>query len=255
MKQLVDFTGKHVIVFGASSGIGQQTAVTLSALGASLTLVARRAQQLSETAALCTGGEVRCMPFDLRDTEGIGSLVAGAVQSGGVLHGMVYAAGICADAPLRISDRNRLLDTFDINYFPFMECVRQTAKRGRYAEGLRIVGISSVASLIGEKAHTAYAASKAAMDASVRVAAKELAAKGICINTVAPGMTMTKMTQDFIDMNEGSSDAFARTMQRQYLGMCDPQDVANAVSFLLSDAARMITGITLPVDGGFSTSC
>lgn len=254
MKPMIDFSGKRIAVFGASSGIGRCTAVTLHGLGARLLLIARRADALQETAALC-GGDARCVSCDLTDSEAIGRLIKDEVQAAGAFGGMVYSAGMNEDIPVSALSPQKAAETFQINYFAFLECVRQITKRGRYTEGLRIVGISSVSSLLGEKAHCAYAGSKAAMDASVRVMAKELAPKGICINTVAPGMIMTEMTQNLIRLHGAENSAYERTMQRQYLGMGEPQDAANAVCFLLSDAARLITGVTLPVDGGFTTSC
>ena len=255
MKNLVNFKNKKILIFGASSGIGRQTAIRLSELGANLIIVARREEELLKTAELCEGTDHGIYPFDVTQIDDIGGLIKNIVDEKGPLDGMVYSVGISNDVPVTSLNYKRLYNTFESNYFAFVECVRQTAKRNRYNEGFRIVAVSSVSSLQGEKSHCAYAGSKAAMDGSVRVMAKELAAKGICINTVAPGITKTEMSGKILEFMESGGDSFERIEQRQYLGMIEPGDVANAVCFLLSSAARMITGITLPVDGGFTSSC
>ena len=92
------------------------------------------------------------------------------------------------------------------------------------------------------------------MNAAVRCLAKELADKKIYINAVAPAMTNTKLLEDYSFGNVGVSNSENCLMERQYLGMIEPKDVAEAIAYLLSPAARMITGITLPVDGGLSTT-
>ena len=117
---------------------------------------------------------------------------------------------------------------------------------------MRIVGVSSVAALTGDGGQTAYSGSKAAMSASVRVMAKELSAKGICINTIAPAMTNTDMMQRYI--NHVGDDVYSNNLlQRQYLGIVEPQAVANLIAFLLSPAARFITGACIPIDSGYLT--
>ena len=250
---MYDFNDKNILIFGASSGIGEKTARILAADGAKVILAARRANLLAD---ICGDiGEDRACYYtaDVALNKTIEPLVSRIVSERGKLDGMVYAAGIVEDMPLKNQSREKLLRTFDVNYFGFIECVRQVTARNNYNKGLRIVGVSSVASVFGEKAHTAYASSKAAMDASMRCLAKELYKKGIAINTVQPGMIMTKMTQGFIDMNGEESNAYTHTMQRQYGGMGKPEDVANAIAFLLSDGARLITGVSLPVDAGFSS--
>ena len=253
---MIDFNNKHILVVGASSGIGRQTAIQLSNLGARLTLLSRREQELQKTVSLLNVAMKHSYyPFNLTNIDGICNKIKQIIEEKGSFDGMVYTAGVVEDVPITNLDNKRLMRTFNTNYFAFIECVRQVTKKNRYNEGCRIVAVSSVASLLGEKAHTAYSASKAAMDAAVRCIAKELAMKGICINTVAPAMIKTPMYDTFIDMNDAEGDANTRTLQRQYLGLGEPQDVANAICFLLSSAARFITGVTLPVDGGFTTSC
>lgn len=250
---LIDLTDRTVLIAGASSGIGKQIAITLSGLGAKLVLVARREEKLQETLQMLEGRGHAYYCADLSVVSAIEPLIKQIVAECGRLDGLVYAAGVTASRPLAQSNPERVQAAFDINFFGFLETVRQVCRNGRFNQGMRIVGISSIASLKGDKAHTVYSASKAAMDAAVRCIAREVADKGICINTVAPAMTATEMYERFIEKYGEESQSTQELFQRQYLGVAKTEDVANTVAFLISPAARFITGITLPVDGGLTT--
>lgn len=251
---MINLSDKTIIVAGASSGIGKQTAITLSKLGAKLVLIARREDKLQEVIQ-AMDGEGHCYYCaDLSQVETIEEVVKKIVSEQGKLDGLVYAAGIGTSLPLMQFKPEKIKKLFDINFFGFVEIVRQVCRKGRYNEGMRIVGISSIASFCGDKSHLAYSASKAAMDGAVRCIAKEVADKGICINTVAPAMTATEMYVKYLEKYGEDSESNTELLKRQYLGLAKTEDIANAIAFLLSPAARFITGTTLPVDGGF-TSC
>lgn len=252
---MIDFANKNMLVVGASSGIGEKTAYVLAEQGANVILVARREERLKEVCNNIKSDKKSYYVGNVSDIDSIGGLIKKIVSEQGKLDGMAYIAGISdGDVPIKFLTYERQLGTFQTNYFGFVECVRQVTKRGNYNEGLRIAAVSSVASLRGEKAHVAYSASKSAMDSAIRCIAKELGPKGICINSVAPSMVNTDMYQHFLEIQGEKSDANLRAISRQYLGLAETKDVANALAFLLSAEARFITGITLPVDGGFSTT-
>lgn len=250
---MIDFDGKKILVVGASSGIGADVSRKLAAQGAYVILLARRAEQLSEVCS-SIGGNARYYAFDVADNAGIASLVESIVSENGKLDGMVYSAGIVEDVPLKFMDHEKLLRTFEINYFSFIEFVRQFSKKSNYNKGARIAVISSVSSLIGEKAHTSYCASKAAIDASVRCLAKELWDKGIALNSVQPGMVRTHLYDEFVERMGNDGAANEALKKNQYAGIAETSDVANAVAFLLSDEARYITGIGFLMDGGTFTA-
>lgn len=254
MNQFVDLTGRKILITGASSGIGKQTALTLNGLGADVILVARREERLKAVLSELEGENNAYYVSDLSEVNRIEHLFKQIAEEQGKLDGMVYAAGIAMSMPLKLFKPEKMLEIFNINYFGFIESVRQICKKGRFNEGMRIVGVSSVASMQGDKAHLAYSGSKAAMDASVRCIAREMADKGVCINTVAPAMTETEMYLEFIKKDGGNSQSGRELMVRQYMGLGKPEDIANAIAFLISPAARFITGITLPVDGGMTTT-
>lgn len=254
MSDFIDFTGKKIIITGASSGIGKRTAILLSRLGASLILIARREEALKETINQLKGNNHIYYPCDLSKTNEIGDLVEKIILEKGKVDGLVYSSGINNTIPLNQSKPEFIQRVFDINFFGFVEIVRQICRRGRFNAGMHIVGISSVASLRGEKAHLAYGSSKAAMNEAIKCIAKEVANKGIYINAVAPAMTNTEMYAEYIQSVGEENEVNKELLKRQYLGVIEADQVANAVAFLLSDASKYITGITFPVDGGLTSN-
>lgn len=252
MSNYLDFTGKKILITGASSGIGYQTALTLSRLGASLILIARREDKLKGLLSLLNGSGHSYYKFDLANTSCVEEIIKQIILKDGALDGLVYAAGVDISLPLNLFKPEKVKEVFDVNYFGFIETVRQVSKKGRFNPGMRIVGLSSIAAKCGDKTHTAYSASKAAMDASVRCIAKELADKGICINTIAPAMTDTNIYQEFY--KKYGEEAKQELVKRQYLGIGKVEDIANAIAFMLSSGARFMTGSCMAYDGGF-TAC
>lgn len=254
MQNLIDFSGRQIIIIGASSGIGKQTALTLSSLGARLILVARREDKLREVVTMLEGDGHGFYVADISRLEHIEEVFTSIKNEYGKVDGLVYSAGITSTMPLQQLKPIKIQTVFTVNFFAFIECLRQVTKKSNFNRGMRIVAVSSTASMLGDKAHTAYSASKAAIDASVRCLAKELAEKDIGICSIAPGMTETEMYLDFLNnagsIGEGKEDI----LKRQYLGLGQPEDIAMAIAFLLSPASKFITGITLPVDGGATTT-
>ncbi|MBR2661636.1 MAG: SDR family oxidoreductase [Clostridia bacterium] len=255
MKTLIDLSGRRIIVTGASSGIGKATSILLSRLGAQVIMVARREEKLAEVSCLLEGSNHSYYVADLSNVDQIEGLVKQIANECGKIDGLVYSAGISVNNPINLSKPEKVRDVFMINFFGFYEMVRQVTKKTVYNPGMRIVGISSSASLMGSKAQSIYAASKGAMNSAIRSLAHELSDRQICVNAVAPGMTATEMYENYLQRYGGKEgESNQRLMERQYLGLIGPEDVANAIAFLMSDAARFITGVVLPVDGGM-TSC
>lgn len=250
MYNLVDLRGKQILVTGASSGIGKEIAILLDSLEAKTILVARRIDNLKEVIAGMRNKESCYYAADLYELDAIEGLIKQIVAEHGVLDGFVHSAGITSSRPLKTIKPDILDQVMKINFYSFIELCRCITAKKRFSEtGCNIVGISSTSSIQGNSSKTAYAASKAAMDAAVRCMAKELADKHIRVNTVAPAFIATEMYDSFLKKGEGSKD-MEIVMARQYLGLGKPIDVANTVAFLLSDASRFITGATIGVDGG-----
>lgn len=254
MSDYLNLKDKTFVVFGASSGIGAETALLLDSLGGNVILVARREKELIDILGRMQGRGNRYYTADVSDLSGIEPLVKKIVTECGLIHGVVYSVGMTLSMPLQMFTPEKLQKIFTTNFFAFVECVRQVCKKGRYQKGMHIVGVSSVAANRGDKAHLGYSASKAAMDAAVRCIATEVANKGIRINTIAPGMTKTDMYEGFLEKNGEDSATNQNLLTRQYLGLAEKKDVANAIAFLLSERSDFVTGISFPVDGGYSTS-
>jgi NAD(P)-dependent dehydrogenase (short-subunit alcohol dehydrogenase family) len=166
------------------------------------------------------------------------------------LDGVVYAAGVAPVAPVRYLKDVDFDTCLNVNTVAPLLLIRDLLKKKKLKAGASIVWISSVASSRGAAGYAAYAASKAALEASSRCLALELAPKGMRVNCIAPGMIDTNMSD--LAADRISAEAIEQHMQGYPLGAGQPIDVAAAVAFLLSDESRWITGICLPVDGGFS---
>lgn len=132
----------------------------------------------------------------------------------------------------------------------FIELVRVASKKKNHEERASFLVVSSAASVKGDKAKTAYCASKGALDSAVRAMAKELATKNIRVNTVVPGILKTDMYNLYLKY-AGEEGFEKNVLAYQYLGLGEPLDVANAIAFLLSDASKFITGTGFVVEGGY----
>ena len=253
MTNPLDFSGKQFLITGASTGIGRETANLLSHNGAKIILLSLFENELKDAMASLDGNDHSYSEFDLNNIEGIEPLIKEIILTHGPFDGFVHCAGVGEVRPLNLSKYAFMLRVMNINFFSFVEISRCLTKKNAFNKGMKIVGVSALGAFLGNATKTAYSASKAAMNSATRCMAKELSSKGIRVNTVAPGVTKTKMFDDFERM-EMDSDEYRAILQRQYLGICEPTDIANSIAFLLSDMSRMITGSCLVVDGGKLTS-
>ncbi len=245
---LLDFSGKKILVDGCARGIGKSVAVLLSKLGAQVVMMDVNEQLLSESIKDLQGAGHKKVVCDLGELDRIGDVVKQITTETGPLNGYVHCTGIRCYKPLNVLDYKTMQKVVDINLLSFMEIVKALTRKGRFEPGLSIVAISSISAEIGGSGVSGYAASKAAIDGMIRSLAQELYKKEIRINSVQPGQTKTE-TYDEVLGNEEDP-----VLKRQYLGLATPQDVAYAIAFLLSDMSRMITGAALPLDGGYYTS-
>jgi NAD(P)-dependent dehydrogenase (short-subunit alcohol dehydrogenase family) len=248
------FTGKVAIVTGASSGIGAATARLFAARGAHVVLAARREDAIAAHAEAIrrSGGKASHIGTDVADADDVARMVAFAVETGGRLDIAVNNAGTGAEVHsiLDLPDDywDRVLAT---NLRGNFLCVKHQARAMLAAgHGGAIINVGSVNTFLGCPGAAAYCASKAGQLALTTSASAELAAQGIRVNLVCPGVTDTPLHHE-IKGNLGP-DAFeamkAQTHQRR---IGEPDEIARAIAFLASDEASFITGTTLTADGGF----
>lgn len=247
----MDMTGHRVMVTGASSGLGRATAIQLSQLGAELVLVARNQGRLEDTLSQLTGHGHHIIVRDLGvDTDIIPTWMKHVTQTTGALHGLVHSAGIVSLVPLRVLSEERVNDVLRINLTAGLMLIKGFRQRNVVAAPASVVFLGSITGLIGQPGLAAYSASKGALFAATRSLALELASEGIRVNALAPGIVKTEMAEQ--SANELPPESFASLEAGHPLGLGEPIDVANAASFLLSPAARWITGSTLVIDGGYT---
>ena len=247
----IDISGRLVLVTGASSGIGRATAIVLSRMGAQLILNGRHVDALEETRAATENcASHLCAPFDLASLDAMPKWIAGVVGgTGRALDGVVHCAGVGGHTPLRAVSARSLESMMLGNVHATLMLLRAvSAKNVAAASGSSIVLISSAAALVASPGMATYAGSKAAVHAIARSAAKELAAKRIRVNCIAPAYVNTPM----YDQAANAVVKFEQIAQQQFLGIIEPEEVAFMAAYLLSNAARSITGSQFVLDGGFT---
>ncbi|WP_434940381.1 SDR family NAD(P)-dependent oxidoreductase [Shewanella sp. HL-SH8] len=245
----MDFSGKRVLITGASAGIGRACAVLLAKLGATLILNGRDQVALEKTASSLEGSGHVCAPFDMADTDKLSDWVKSLVKEYGYIDGFVHCAGIQITKPIRVFDQAFFNETMHVNLASAMAIAKGfRLKRDRSKQGA-IVFVSSIAGLIGQTGNTVYGASKAGLMSLTRGLSMELLRDNIRVNCVAPALVETEMAQRTQDsMTEAQ---YQHMLNQHPMGFGQPEDVANAVAFLLSDAAKWINAVTLPVEGGY----
>jgi NAD(P)-dependent dehydrogenase (short-subunit alcohol dehydrogenase family) len=246
----LDLTGSTILVTGASSGIGRETAHLISQLGARVVLVGRNEERLSETLQRLEGDGHRIAPFDLSSTDEIPHWLKSTSAASGPFQGLVHCAGVHKLRPLRVLNSKAVEDVMRINAGAAIGLARGFCQKDVCAPDSSIVFLSSVAGLTGQAGHAAYAASKGAIIALTKALAVELAGEHIRVNCVAPGVVTTEMGQGLLEMLSPEQGMALEAMH--LLGLGRPRDVAYAIAFLLGETARWITGSVLVVDGGYT---
>jgi len=244
---------KTALVTGAAKGIGRAVACALARDGFRVAVHYRNSQAEAEATAAAiraADGEAETFAADLADPAQIEALVKAVEQRLGAVHTLVCNAGIIKSQLLTFTKLDEWREVMTANLDSAFLLTKALSRPMARQKAGRIIYISSDAGLMGDLMRAAYSASKAGLLGLAKTAARELAASGVTVNAVAPGIITTDMTADIPEAR--------RVKQLASIPMGrfgTPEEVAGAVRFLASDGAAWITGQTLCVDGGLCTRC
>lgn len=242
---------KNIIVTGASSGIGQQVAISCSKMGARVIMIGRNEERLKGTMSQMVGEGHLFFSFDLNNFEGMKGLVSDIVAVTGPLNGVVNCAGISTTNLFKLTKPDELDKFFHTNVYSGYFLTQECTKMGNFSkEGGSIIFFSSIAGSFGEVGKSTYGMTKAALLNLAKHLACELARKNVRVNSISPGAICTPINMNLPHMKDPEKRA---ALEAQHLlGLGETTDIANACIYLLSDASRWVTGTNLFVDGGFS---
>lgn len=234
----------HILVTGASSGIGRACASEIARMGAQCHLLGRNEKGLQETAALCGGAITH--KVDLTKENEVKKFAVDVEK----LDGIVHCAGVIDPRPVKFLKRQQMEEMFAINYHAPVMLTTELLQAKKMNGGASFVFISSIASKHPYFGSASYSSSKAALEAFSKSLALETATQKMRSNVLLPGLVNTRMLQE---TKEAAGEENFSNYEKQYpLGFGEPEDIANAVCFLLSHEARWITGSELLMDGGFT---
>ncbi len=248
MEQLLQ--SKICIITGAAQGIGRAIAEQFAADGAVVYACDMREGTMDEWAtALSAQYTTRVLPvyFDVTDAVAVKNAVQVIYKQEGRIDALVNNAGVVFNRKIGMIMRNETELMFHVNVIAVIELVQLVSRLMARKGGGSIVNIASVTAVLGSAGQSAYSATKGAIISFTKSAAKELAAQGVRVNAVAPGIVKTER---FAELYESDGDKIDARIQRIALGrLGEPQDIAHACAFLASDRSTYISGQILGVDG------
>ena len=246
-----DLAGQVALVTGASRGIGRDLVLALAHAGASVVAAGRSLDDVVGVAeeARGDGGQAEAVELDLTDRASIDRVVDECVERSGRLDILVNNAGLGTNHDAIDATEEEWDELFAVNVRGLFFACQSAGRQMMAQRSGRVVNMASQAGLVGIPRHAAYSASKGAVLALTKVLALEWAPFGITVNSVAPTFIRTPGTAERLDQPEFLADL----LERIPLGRVGTTtDVAGAVIYLASPAASLVTGIVLPVDGGWT---
>lgn len=236
--------GKHLLLTGASSGIGAQAAILASNYGATLHITGRDEERLMQTFKSLKGEGHTFQVADLTNNEALEALLKNLPP----LDGIIHCAGIVGPLPVKFILQENIDHMFTINYFVPVNITSKLLRSKKIKNGASILFMSTIATKNPYFGGALYSGSKAALEAYSKTLALEQVSKGIRSNCLQAGLVDTPM---IVSPSEGTmqEEALQRYVARYPLGIGKPMDVASAILFFMSDASRWITGTSLILGG------
>jgi len=244
MPESFSLKGKTILVTGATSGIGKQAAIDLSAEGAALVITGRNEERLKETLQLLNGEGHTHFIADLLDFDSF-ITIADKLP---LLNGIVHSAGITSHLPAKFISANDISEVMRLNYMAPVLLTSALLRKKKVANNASLVFLSSITTKYPYYGGALYGSSKAALEAYSRVLSIELAAKGIRSNCISPSFVKTPMVDDA--GKTISNEVLEKFEKMMPLGFGEPSDVSNAILYLLSDASKWVTGSNMVLGGG-----
>ena len=237
--------GKTILITGSSSNIGKKIAIRCADMGATVIVAARDEERMKATVAGMQGNGHQYKYVDLSNPDSIANFVEELPQ----LDGVVLCAARFDSTPVKNIKRELVQDMFNTNTFANFDIVQKLLRKKKMVKGGSILFISSVASMRPYKGNSLYSATKGAINSFSKVLATELGAQRIRVNCILPGIVRRDegVREGALTVEQQRSE-----MEKFPLGMGEPDDIAYASVYLLSNVSKWVTGIDLIVDGGQS---
>ena len=245
-----DLKNKNIIIFGATSGIGNDLSLLLNKLDVNLILVAKNRSNL-ESLSDRLKKKVKIFQCDFNDYKKIQEVFKKISNLKCNIAGMVYVAGTHLIKPIATTDEKDLNDLININFVAPYLIIKEFSSKISKTESSSIVLVSSISAFSGQSALTAYSSTKGAIVSLTKSAAIEMSRNKIRVNCVAPGhIEGTKMSNQVKDLL--TNEQYDKLLKSHPLGTGKPVDVAYCIAYLLSNKSKWMTGSIIKIDGGFS---
>jgi len=241
---------RHILITGASSGIGANAAKFFSELGAKVILVGRSAHKLNTLSEELSRNSSLVKVIDLSAPDLLYEEIKSLPPEWLPLHGVFHAAGNELVKPIKLMKSSDFDSLMSVSAKSALSIARAVSTKSVMSDGGSLVFMSSVAAITGTSGLSLYSATKGAVEAMIRSLAVELSAKSIRVNAITAGAVDTPMHQRLLrGMPENAIQDY---LSRHPLGFGHPTDISNLAAYLISDAARWMTGSCIVLDGGYS---